>query len=209
MFAYCGNNPINACDPTGYLFEWVDDAWDWITEAASDVGEAIWDGLTAAGRGICIASGWCADREADVFSFVGLNGLEWFERDVVAEFWWGLAGGRNDNYKQQNAPQGLTTLYRSVSQAEAESIMTFGRFTTIPGSFEAKQFGFSLEEVRRFGTWANQSIVVAVDIPTSALSQFDLTQVDKIIFRSGTLTVSGAQLDLFNSMIVGEIRIIE
>ena len=106
MFAYCGNNPINACDPTGYLLEWVNDAWDWITEAASDVGEAIWDGLTAAGRGMCIASGWCADREADVFSFVGLNGLEWFERDVVAEFWWGLAGGQDDDCKQQ------TVIYR-------------------------------------------------------------------------------------------------
>ena len=31
MYAYCNNNPVMYVDPTGELFEFIKDAWSWIT----------------------------------------------------------------------------------------------------------------------------------------------------------------------------------
>ena len=194
-------------DPAGhemYIFNWLDDVG----------GNTYTDGISMAHvySADCTGGGGIFDSTASYscYSPCYSVGLQSGVYDSTIHSYPNSYCYSYSIYSLNNATiqQELTTLYRSVSQAEAASIMMSGKFSTIPGGLEAKQFGFSLEEVQHFGTWANQATVVAVDIPTNALSLFDLTQVDKMIFKCGTLTVIGSQLDLFNSMIVGAIRII-
>ena len=52
-----------------------------------------------------------------------------------------------------------------------------------------------------------QSTIASAEIPTVIIEQFCTIGVDARIFRSGTLTVYGDQLDYFNQSIYGEIQI--
>lgn len=54
----------------------------------------------------------------------------------------------------------------------------------------------------------SQSIIVSAKIPTSMLGQFYTGGVDTSIFRSGTLTIYGEQLELFNQLVAGTIKIL-
>ena len=51
-----------------------------------------------------------------------------------------------------------------------------------------------------------QEIIVRAKLPTNMLSQFCGENVDTSIFRHGTLTVYGEQLDIFNQAISGMIK---
>lgn len=75
-----------------------------------------------------------------------------------------------------------------------------------PGGMESKQFGFNLSETRQFGKKMGQEIIVRAKLPTNMLSQFCGENVDTSIFRHGTLTVYGEQLDIFNQAISGMIK---
>lgn len=99
-----------------------------------------------------------------------------------------------------------TTVYRSVSEAEAQDIKTTGQFNIAPGGMESKQFGFDLAETRQFGSMMGQNAVVSANVPNSMLSQLYTGGVDTSIFRSGTLTVYGDQLDAFNQAVSGTIK---
>ncbi len=103
-----------------------------------------------------------------------------------------------------------TNIYRSVSQAEAISIKSLGKFTTLPGQMEVKQFGFSLQETIKFGQIYGQNIIAKASVPNRVLSQLytgGIGGIDNPIFRSGTLTVYGDMLDAFNQAVAGSIQI--
>ena len=104
-----------------------------------------------------------------------------------------------------SASDSVTTLYRSVSNAEAHDILTTGQFNLPAGGMESKQFAFDLCETQQFGRWAGQNQIVSASIPTSMLKQFDTVGVDTIIFRAGTLTVHADQLEMFNQAVRGTI----
>lgn len=87
--------------------------------------------------------------------------------------------------------------------------MTTGQFNTVPNGMDVKQFGFSLEEVQQFGKWARQTSIVSATLPTSELFQFYTEAVDRMIFKSGTLTVYGDQLGVFNQLVKWTIQLIE
>ena len=57
--------------------------------------------------------------------------------------------------------------------------------------------------------WARQTSIVSAELPTAELSQFCTVSVDKTIFRAGTLTVYGDQLEVFNRLVKGTIQLIE
>ena len=103
----------------------------------------------------------------------------------------------------------VTKLYRSVSEAEAQDIKNTGKFNVSPIGMDGKQFGFDLEETRRFGNKVGQKIIVSAEIPTSVLNRFYILGVDTSIFRSGTLTVYVEQLEMFNRLVGGTIRIMK
>ena len=48
-------------------------------------------------------------------------------------------------------------MYRSVSKIEADDIKATGQFNLVPGGMESKQFGFNLEETRKFGRKQEQN----------------------------------------------------
>lgn len=102
-----------------------------------------------------------------------------------------------------------TSIYRSVSKAEAIDIKSTGKFNLAPGGMESKQFGFNLAETRRFGNLVGQNMIVKAKVPTSMLNRFYTNGVDTNIFRSGTLTVYGDQLNEFNQAVEGTIVFME
>ena len=93
---------------------------------------------------------------------------------------------------------GRTTLYRSVSQSEANSIATTQKFSTTNTSMACKQFSFSFQEAAEFGRWANQKTIVSVDVPSRILNKFWTTTVDAAIFKHGTVTVYSELLPILN-----------
>ena len=72
---------------------------------------------------------------------------------------------------------------------------------------ESKQFGFDLAETRQFGNMMGQNTIVSAKVPTNMLNQFYTGGVDTSIFQSGTLTVYGDQLGMFNQAVNGTIKI--
>ena len=103
---------------------------------------------------------------------------------------------------------GSTTVYRSVSNAEAQDIRNTGRFNLPPDGMECKQFGFSLSETRQFGEKIGQNTIVSARVPNSMLNQLYTVGVDTRIFRSGTLTVYEDKLFEFNQAVKGTIRFV-
>ena len=199
MFAYCNNAPVVHKDSSGNALDTVFDvvslcfsivdvasnpadvgAWVSLAGDAVDVLVPFVSGVGEICRGMRVASE-VAETVDDVHD--ALNVVD-------------------------NSSDTLTTLYRSVSNAEAEDILSTGRFNLPSGGMESKQFGFDLDETRQFGKWAGQDKIVSASIPTKMLDQFYTGGVDTSIFRAGTLTVYGDQLDVFNQAIRGTIRFI-
>ena len=101
-----------------------------------------------------------------------------------------------DSYQQSK-----TSLYRSVSEAEAMDIQTTGKFNLAQNGLEAKQFGFDIGETASFGERVGQTRIAECSIPTNMLNVFNHTKVDGTIFRHGTLTVYDDLMDTFNNAI--------
>ena len=201
MFAYCGNNPVMRQDSEGNFW---DIAFDIVSLGASIV--EVWvnpaDPLAWAGL---------AGDAIDLIPFV--TGVGEVTRavktiDKVSDVVETVDDVHDTLNVVDNSSDALTTLYRSVSDAEAEDILTTGRFNLLPGGMESKQFGFDLDETRQFGRWVGQNKIASANIPTNMLNQFYKVGVDTSIFRTGTLTVYGDQLDVLNRAVRGAIRII-
>ena len=225
LFAYCGNNPVNRVDPTGEAW------WHWAIGAAIVVGFAVatvatCGGFAAAalavgmvGSGVAAASTGATIAAAGFIGSATVLGLAActaaMESNSVQEFNdrgnWGTvaatAGGAIFNgaaaYAATRTP---TTVYRSVSSAEAQDIKNTGQFNLAPGGMESKQFGFNLSETRQFGNMMGQNTIVSAKVPNSMLNQLYTGGVDTSIFRAGTLTVYGDQLGAFNQAVSGTIK---
>ena len=226
LFAYCGNDPINRIDPIGEAW------WHWALGAAVVAACAVatvvtCGGFAAAATAVCmVGNGVVAATTASTVAaaaFIGSatvygtavlaaasssNSIEEFN----AQGNWGTvaatAGGAVFNgvaaYVATRTP--TTTVYRSVSSAEAQNIKNTGQFNLAPGGMESKQFGFNLSETRQFGNTMGQNTIVSAKVPNSMLNQLYTGGVDTSIFRAGTLTVYGDQLGAFNQAVSGTIK---
>ena len=228
LFTYCGNNPVNRIDPTG------EDWWHWalgavVVAACAAATVITCGGFAAATTAVCmVGSGVAATSTASTVAAAAFissatvyggsvlvaasssNSIEEFN----AQGNWGTVAVTAGSavftgiatYNTMRTP--TTTVYRSVSNAEAQDIMNTGKFNLAPGGMESKQFGFNLAETRQFGSMMGQNTVVSASVPKSMLSQLYTGGVDTSIFRSGTLTVYGDQLDAFNQAVSGTIKFI-
>ena len=227
LFAYCGNDPVNRIDPTGEAW------WHWALGAAIVAACAIATVATAGGFAAAVgavasvSSGVAAATTASTIAagaFIGsatVYGMavvtaastsssvkEFNDKGnwgTVAATAGGAVVGGAGAYISTRTP--TTKVYRSVSNAEAQDIKNTGQFNLSPGGMESKQFGFNLAETRQFGNMMGQNTIVSAKVPTSMLNQFYTGGVDTSIFRSGTLTVYGDQLGMFNQAVSGTIKI--
>jgi len=138
--------------------------------------------------------------------------LEIISKVYLSLFWSSLTnidpfGLMNDSCPINNV---ITSLYRAVSPEEFNDVMNLdpNAFRTVPGSLDAKQFGFDLDEVLRFADWdLGAAAILEVRIPTNILNSIgDFTPVDRFIFRSGTVTIHGRDLARFNESILSIIH---
>lgn len=99
--------------------------------------------------------------------------------------------------------ESLTSLYRAVGPDEFYDVMKTGEFNVIPNGLQAKQFGLSFEETLKFADkYSDIGAIIEVKVPTSVLNKIgDFTQVDKFIFKSGTVTIHADKLGEFNKII--------
>ena len=196
-FIYCANNPVNAADPSGHAIETVWDVFS-IGVGILDVytnptDPWAWVGLTA--------------DLLDLIPFVTCLGETVRALRTIE----GIANITQVSNRPCNLPNSSTTIYRSISSAEADDIISTGRFNLSPSGMEAKQFGLNYDETVMFGNTIKptQHIVVSAELPTSMVPQFyngGTGGIDTTIFKSGTLTVYGEQLDDFNDAIRGTIK---
>ena len=100
-----------------------------------------------------------------------------------------------------------TKVYRSVSDAKAQDIKKTRKINLAPGGMESKQFGFNKSETQQFGSMVGQNKIASARVPNSMINSLYTGGVDTNIFRSGTLTVYGDQLDAFNNSIIGIIKL--
>ena len=229
LFTYCGNDPVNRKDPTGEAwYHWAIGAA--VVAAAAVATVVTCGGFAAAAAAVCmVGSGVAAATTASTVAaaaFIGSaaiygaavlasascsNSIEEFN----AQGNWGTvaatAGGAVFSgaaaYAATRTP--TTTVYRSVSNAEAQDIKNTGQFNLAPGGMESKQFGFNLSETRQFGNMIGQNTIVSARVPNSMLSQLYTGGVDTSIFRAGTLTVYGDQLGAFNQAVSGTIKFMQ
>jgi len=137
----------------------------------------------------------------NLFAYCGNNPVNTLDPTGEAGWHWALGAAA---YAATRTP--TTTVYRSVGTAEAQDIKSTGRFNLVRGGMESKQFGFNLDETRQFGNMMKQEPIVSAKVPSSMLNQLYTGGVDTSIFRAGTLTVYGEQLDAFNQAVSGTIR---
>jgi len=99
--------------------------------------------------------------------------------------------------------ESLTSLYRAVGPDEFYNVMKTGEFSVIPNGLQAKQFGLSFEETLKFADkYSDIGAIIEVKVPTSVLNKIgDFTQVDKFIFKNGTVTIQADKLGDFNKII--------
>ena len=228
LFSYCGNNPINRTDYTGEAW------WHWALGAAVVVACAAATVITCGGFAAAamavgmVGSGMAAAStaatvcaaafigSATVLSCAALTAIDnsrsvkdfndqgnW--GTVAATIFGGLYCG-GTAYLSTRTP--TTTVYRAVGNNEAQDIRTTGQFNLAPGGMESKQFGFNLAETRQFGSMMGKNNIVSAQVPNNLLNQLYTDGVDISIFRSGTLTVYGDQLDMFNQAVSGAIKFI-
>ena len=102
----------------------------------------------------------------------------------------------------KNAPK-LISLYRAVGPKEFYEVMKTSKFTVVPNGLQAKQFGLSFEETLKFAEkYSDVGAIIEVKVPSNMLNKLaDFTQVDKFIFKNGTVTIQADKLDEFNKII--------
>jgi len=93
-------------------------------------------------------------------------------------------------------------LYRAVGPDEFEEIMGTNSFKPGEYSLSVKQFGRNFDEVLELSNYLKDTAaIVKTSIPKSLLVRLDLTPVDEMILKSGTVTVTPKMLGEFNKLI--------
>ena len=129
----------------------------------------------------------------------GLSGVAFYGMDkAVGALKGSLSGGSKDNpYKK---------LYRAVSPEEYDDVFKTGGFRATPDgrTFEAKEFGNSLEDTLNFANHpinVDKAAILEVTIPKSIYNQLNHMSLDTPYFKSGTTIVEPDLLNIFNKSI--------
>lgn len=206
LYAYCLNNPVNDTDSNGDMPDWL----KWLLGGLAFIGAIV----------LTVVSGGSL---APVFIGMGVSivGSGLIQGAITASsggsFWSGFASGAADGAMWGGifafAGAAINTikyfatttkLYRAVSTAEYQSIKNTGKFSLKIGAFEGKQFGFKLNEVRKYANLpfnnGMYSKIVAVRVPKAELNAImQKTFTDAFVFKSGIETI--IDMDALNAII--------
>ena len=102
-----------------------------------------------------------------------------------------------------SSSEDLTSIYRAVGPEEYFDLFDVKKFRPGPKSAKVKYFGLDFDETLKFADWTpDASAIIEVKIPDSVLKDIgDFTPLDTPIFKHGTVTIPGDQLDIFNKYI--------
>lgn len=158
LYAYVGNDPLNATDPNGQVA-------DYIGGAANDAANyAYQNPLQALGIAAAVGATILAPENAPALpeEIAGIEGTA------------GVAEG----------VEGITSLYRAVGPAELEDIQATGAFQNL-GSAEGKYFTTSSEAAAAYARQAVNAFgdepytIVQTNVPNSILNDLSSVNVDR------------------------------
>lgn len=190
------NDPVNEVDNSGNLPDWL----KWLIGSLALIGAVILTVVTGGsltpvfiGMGTSILGSGIIQG-----SITAINGDSFWNGFVSGAadgaMWGGIfafAGAAINTIRYFSS---TTKLYRAVSVAEFNSIKQTGKFNTIFGGFEGKQFGFKLREVRGYAKLPFNnglySKIISIIVPKAQLSAImQKTFTDNFIFKSGIATI--------------------
>ena len=118
------------------------------------------------------------------------------------------ASSTKSKSREEDDQRETVNLYRSVSEGEFEDIQKSGKFQTIMGGMEYKQFGKALVETKTFRDMMDPANhIVGVTVSKDVLDRIgDTTPVDRFAFPSGTVSIHSSDLDIFNGSVIGGIK---
>ena len=214
-YLYANANPVNYIDPTGYfslaeLMEVIrtEGVLSGITYLNVNT-YILYVNLENTVAGIIVKEVMQESVELALEGEVDILGIIYTGVEVV----YGLAGSEKEISALRKANktikeisengENLTSLYRAVGPDEFYDVMKTGEFSVIPNGLQAKQFGLSFEETLKFAEkYSDIGAVIEVKLPTDVLNKLgDFTQVDRFIFKNGTVTINADKLGEFNKAI--------
>jgi uncharacterized protein RhaS with RHS repeats len=210
-YAYADNDPINKSDPNGHIAGEADKTREGVAQGGLLGGligalAGAFAGALAGGPpgAVAGAAGGFADGVMGGAIIGGAFGVHTdMKEDEVAQEKKRTATDYNNELEEKET----VNLYRSVSKKELDQLQETGKFQTVYGGMEFKQFGKSLQETKAFrDTMDPANHIVGVTVDKDRLDRIgDFTPVDAFNFRSGTVSIHENDLDAFNASIIGGI----
>ena len=106
----------------------------------------------------------------------------------------------------------LTALYRAVGLEEYYSIVRRNELSCHPTGAEVKYFGIDRGETEKFANMViNLDVVAVFEVVISKVvleEVGDFTEVDKFLFKKGTVEIHKTDLDRFNSAIESIVQVL-
>lgn len=184
MFAYCRNNPVSRIDPSGtYDCCLADDnPWDLLLNGVG--GGAAGGGYAGygyIGSGSAYNTYQIRNLTANYDAMLG----GYHSNGVSSTF------GNLGNYYVPSAvtvtdvdaipvTKKSTTLYRSVSDAEANDFYSTGKLNAASGQMEGKFFATSEANARTWGSKLGSNHIIRIEIPNSALRHNSVTYFPRL-----------------------------
>ncbi|MEJ8302896.1 RHS repeat-associated core domain-containing protein [Saccharibacillus sacchari] len=110
-----------------------------------------------------------------------------------------VKSGTPQNMPSSNSPN--VTFYRAVSPNEFKEIQRTGKFNLLPTGFSEKQFGYNINEVKKFTDFdTDYAAIIQVKMPRSEFNKIKNSNdsLDPYLFKSGTLSIPESELNAFN-----------
>ena len=216
-YAYAENDPINKSDPNGHVAGQPDKTAEGFGKGGFLGGllgglvGAIGGGIMGGPAGAVVGGG--AGFEYGIMGGAIVGGVAGAVEDAKEDEFSNdrrqskAASSTKSEPKDDDKKNELVDLYRAVSEKELQDIHKTGKFSTVPGAMEYKQFGRSLLETKSFRDAINPAgHIVGVTIQKDTLDRIgDFTPVDTFNFRSGTVSIHESDLEEFNASIIGGI----
>lgn len=203
-YAYVANNPLKFVDPSGHINVIHSDGNGktsfllnpWVKGFSLGISESIYKVQYTPPYSL-------ENLAANVELFVSIIPAIKTEEQAGKLISSGTKSLITSGNKAEDVSKDLTTLFRAVGPEEFYDVIKTGKFSVTPQGLQAKQFGLSFDETLKFADkYSDIGAIIEVKIPTEQLNKLaDFTQVDKFIFKSGTVTIHVDKLDDFNKMI--------